>query len=113
MPSGEDDAVAARWEPLLVFEELLPGERLLVELNFDEFFFGAFLAGCAFLGCRTLVRFWSSIIDRTQAEPMSIRPRDVMHKGLALRAQTPHQASSEVKVAGNREKMREDKRPVL
>jgi hypothetical protein len=58
---------------LLVFEELLPGERLLVELNFDEFFFGAFLAGCAFLGCRTLVRFWSSVIDRTQAEPMSIR----------------------------------------
>ncbi|MET4797888.1 hypothetical protein [Bradyrhizobium sp. LB11.1] len=43
MPSGDDDAIVARCEPLLAFGEALPGERLLVELFAGERFFGELL----------------------------------------------------------------------
>ncbi|QQN66083.1 hypothetical protein JIR23_10540 [Bradyrhizobium diazoefficiens] len=54
MPSGDDDEIVARCEPLLVFGEDLAGVRLLVELLtaerfFDEVLTGAFLAGRTFL----------------------------------------------------------------
>jgi hypothetical protein len=59
MPSGDDDAIVARWGPLLVFGELLLSARLLVELLAGERFLGAlflgelllreFLAGRSFL----------------------------------------------------------------
>lgn len=45
MPSGDDDAIVARCAPLLVFGELLLGERLLVELFAGERFFGELLTG--------------------------------------------------------------------
>ena len=54
MPSGDDDEIVARCEPLLVFGELLFGGRLLVGLFASERFLGevltaAFLAGRNFL----------------------------------------------------------------
>jgi len=45
MPSGDDDEIVARCEPLLVFGELLLGERRLVELLTGERFFGEVFAG--------------------------------------------------------------------
>jgi hypothetical protein len=54
MPSGDDDAIVARWAPLLVFGGLLLSKRLLVELLAGErflgaLFFGELLAGRSFL----------------------------------------------------------------
>ena len=53
MPSGDDDEIVARCEPLLVFGEDVFGERLLVELFTGllagERFFGEVLAGRNFL----------------------------------------------------------------
>jgi hypothetical protein len=45
MPSGDDDEIVARCDALLVFAELLLGERLLVELLTGERFFGEVFAG--------------------------------------------------------------------
>jgi hypothetical protein len=54
MPSGDDDEIVARCEPLLVVGELLLSERLLVEplaggRFLGEPFFGELLAGSSFL----------------------------------------------------------------
>ena len=59
MPSGDDDAIVARWGLLLVAGELLlsgrllvtllAGERFLAELLTCELFFGELLAGRNFL----------------------------------------------------------------
>jgi hypothetical protein len=49
MPRGDDDEIVARCEPLLVFGELLFGERLLVELLTGERIFGELLASEFFL----------------------------------------------------------------
>ncbi len=54
MPSGDDDEIVARCEPLPFFGELLFGERLLVELLTGERFFGELLAS-AFLAGRTFL----------------------------------------------------------
>ncbi|WP_426412547.1 hypothetical protein [Bradyrhizobium ganzhouense] len=49
MPSGDDDEIVARCEPLPCFEEVLPGERLLVGLLAGGRFFTALLTGELFL----------------------------------------------------------------
>ena len=59
MPSGDDDEIVARCEPLPFFGELfvgelLFGERLLVELLTGERFFGELLAS-EFLAGRTFL----------------------------------------------------------
>ena len=45
MPSGDDDEIVARCEPLPFFGEVLLGERLLVEPLTGERFFGEVFAG--------------------------------------------------------------------
>lgn len=57
MPSGDDDAIVARCTPLLVFEEVLPGERLLVELFAGERFFGELLTGEFLAAGRTFLEW--------------------------------------------------------
>ena len=52
MPSGDDDEIVARCEPLPFFGELFVGELFFGEFFFDEFL-AEFLAGRAFLECRT------------------------------------------------------------
>ncbi len=122
MPIGDEDEMAARCAPLLFFDEVLlcevlprevlPREVLLREVFsgarlFGGLFFGELLAKCAFLGCGTFIRFWSStIVDCTCTELMSIRPCGVMHMGFAVRTQASHQVSPDVKVAGKSGKSR-------
>ena len=63
MPSGDDDEIVARCEPLLLFGEAFAGKLFLAELFFAEvflakiFFVGVCLAGVLagrdFLECRT------------------------------------------------------------
>ncbi|WP_027528999.1 hypothetical protein [Bradyrhizobium sp. WSM3983] len=90
MPSGDDDAIVARCEPLPVFGELLLGARLLVEIFAGKRFFGELLtdeflvAGRAFLECRTLIRFWSYTGVKRRAGSIAIRLCAVMHMGFAV-----------------------------
>ena len=63
MPSGDDDEIVARCEPLPFFGEVVLGKLFLAELRFAEVFFAEVcfakvfltkvLAGRDFLECRT------------------------------------------------------------
>jgi hypothetical protein len=56
MPSGDDDEIVARCEPLLFFGELFFSELFFGEFFFAELFvefFAELLAGRVFLECRT------------------------------------------------------------
>jgi hypothetical protein len=110
MPSGDDDEIAARLEPLPCFGEGLAGERRFGEPFFaarlldDAFFgvvlFGDFLAGRTLLECRTFIRFWSTVVACRRAALRSIRPCAAMHRGFAVRTHASHQVARGAKVAG-------------
>ena len=109
MPSGDDDAIAARCTALPFNGTLLRGE-LLRELCFGDEFFGEVLAGAFLpreilspdflasrvgLECRTFICLkWSTIIDGTRAEPFPIRRSVAMHMGFAVRTHAFHSLDS-------------------
>ncbi len=62
MPSGDDDEIMARRQPLpcfgkLLFGDLAVGDLVFAELAFTELAFTELLAGRVFLEFRTLIRF--------------------------------------------------------
>ena len=110
MPSGDEDEIGARREPLLVFGEALPcelrfgelffAERLFVDAFFGDVLFGNFLAGRALLECRTFIRFWSILVACRRSALRSIRPCAAMHRGFGVRTHASHQVARGAKVAG-------------
>src|SRR3954452_19310414 len=105
MPSGDDDEIEARREPLPGFGEGLAGKLRFGELFFarrlfGDVLFGDFLAGRTLLECRTFIRFWSTVIACRRAALRSIRPCAAMHRGFAVRTHASHQVARGAKVAG-------------
>jgi hypothetical protein len=106
MPRGEEDEIVARCAPLLVLGELFLGELLFGELLVRELLVRELLASRFFLGCRTLNPSLA-LNSRTRAELISIRRFIVMHMGFAVRTHASHQVPRELKVAGERAKLRD------
>jgi hypothetical protein len=105
MPSGDDDAIAARCTALPFAGELLRalffGEVFFREVFSREVLAGAFLlreilspdflASRVFGECRTFIYLKSStIVDGTRAEPVPIRRSVAMHMGFAARTHVVH-----------------------
>lgn len=57
MPSGDDDEIMARRQPLPCFGKLLFGDLAVGDLVFAELAFTELLAGRVFLEFRTIIRF--------------------------------------------------------